>query len=483
MAKNRVNFATYPQDYYTGAQVHIYFGSVWVDDIATIQYQTSHSKTPLYGYADHQFRAVAKGQFLVRGSFTVALKENGYLYSIMQLIRNDKSGESIGEIVNGSDGKPTNKSINTYLDYLSQGYTVENMLDEAANNERTSETFGFAGKTSDFEDISEVLENAIWGRPGTPASFSRKIPRSDELDYYSYIHPTSVSTDIDSNGFDILLTFGNYKMGSDSPEHTMISINDVHITGESLVASPSAEPIGITYEFFARGINEKVSSAWPGPDQIVAKTADEDKKTEPEKQVQKKVASEPVPSKDITSGDTPDPAQNFKTKEVTQTSEAPKTVSEFVRQTQEAQLYTPKTTDDLLTVATGQFQEIEIKGTAPGKSKTISVTKPDALITPRKSVAASAPAEVPNVSFNVKVKGDMNVAFEKALIAAPSENVQITGNVSSGGTLVKTKFFKDLFRGRYSVYGDVIHINVDYVLAGQFGIAKNQIIQFFANLK
>lgn len=466
MAKNRVNFATYPQDYYTGTQVRIYFGSVWVDDIATIQYQTTHSKTPLYGYADHQFRAVAKGQFMVRGSFTIAFKEVGYLYNIMKLWREDKSGY---DRLKKSDSSTT-KGAEEFLKIIGAGDTIEKAMD-------------MMSKGSDFEDASEVMENVIWGKPSSLQSFGNSIPRSDELDYFRHIDKFRQDADIDRDGFDILLTFGNYKTGSDSPEHTMISINDVHITGEALVASPSAEPIGITYEFFARGLNEKVSNAWPGPDKIVAQSAEDDKKTEPKKQEQKAVENTPVPSKDITSGDIPDPAQNAKTKEVTQTTEPPKTVNEYVRQTQEAQLYKPQTVDDLITVATGRFKEIDIKGISPLKYNDTSNTKPKTLDTAKKTAQIVVPAEVPNVSFNVKVKGDINEAFKKALIAAPGENVKITGSVAAGGTLTKTKFLKDLFRGRYSVHGDVIHITVDYVTLGQFSIAKNQIIQFFANLK
>jgi hypothetical protein len=255
MAKQRVNFSSYPADYYTGCQARIYFGSIFVDDVATIQYQTSHSKAPLYGYGDHQFRTITKGQFLVRGSFTVAFKETGYLYSILQLVKADKSGVQLV-------GK-SKQSFDTYLNYIGTGMTVEQALDYTASKGTTNNVVGsnFNNK-GDFEDISEVLEDAIWGKPGTPDNFSSRIPRSDELDYNKYTGGNGSTNDIDRDGFDILLTFGNYRTGSDSPEHTMISINDVHITGESLIVSPTAEPIGLTCEFFARGLNERISSSW-----------------------------------------------------------------------------------------------------------------------------------------------------------------------------------------------------------------------------
>lgn len=270
MSKNRVSFSTYPQDYYTGCQAKVYIGSVWVDDLATIQYETSHSKTPLYGYCDHQFRSVAKGQFLVRGSFTIAFKETGYLYQIIKRWREDKTGLDVLKKFS-----PNVKSEGeTFLTMLGEGYTIEKSLDQLK-------------QTNDFEDAVEIMENAIWGKPGTPPAFKNRIPRSDELDYHVYLSNSSTEDDIDVEGFDILLTFGNYRAGNDTPEHTMISINDVHITGESMVVSPAAEPIGVTYQFFARGLNEKISNAWPTIDKETANSAAKDTKTEPEKVAEK----------------------------------------------------------------------------------------------------------------------------------------------------------------------------------------------------
>jgi hypothetical protein len=285
MSKQRINFSTYSQEFYTGSQCKVFFGSIYADEIATIQYQTSNSKTPLYGYGDHQFRTVVKGQFLVRGSFTVAFKETGYLNSIMNLIRAENQGTTF---------KGEKSSAETFRRYISQGYTVEQALDIAAGKGE-SKTFGGGTPTSDFEDISEVMEDIIWGKTSDKAAPERKIPRSDELDYFKYTGNTGTSTDIDIAGFDILLTFGSYREGDDSPEHTMISINDVHITGEALVVSPAGEPLGITYEFFARGLNERVSSAWPVINQQSASNSGDTPVVEAAKEIQtQENSTEPI---------------------------------------------------------------------------------------------------------------------------------------------------------------------------------------------
>lgn len=270
-APKRLNFATYPQEYFTGTQVRVYFGGIWVDDVATIQYQTNQSKTPLFGYNDHQFRSVAKGQFMVNGNFTLAFKETGYLRIIMDLIKNDNDG--VSSLLNAD----ANKSVGTFIRYLNTGLTPEEALDRSVREGRSQE-FGGSTAKSDFEDIAEVLEDSIWGRTATtPPRYMKRIPRSDELDYNKYTSTTtSQPNDIDTEGFDLLISFGDYRAGNEQAEHTMIAINEVHITGESLIVSPSADPVGITYTFFARGLNERVSSSWTHRDQDVADSVNEE---------------------------------------------------------------------------------------------------------------------------------------------------------------------------------------------------------------
>lgn len=272
MAKSRVNFATYPQDYYTGSQVKVFFGSIYVDDIATIQYTTNHSKAPLFGYNDHQFRAVAKGQLTVNGTFTIAFKETGYLIGIMNLLRDDSQG--FLDLVKSKSPD----SVKTFLNYIGAGKTPEQALDLAASTGKSKDFGGYKSK-QDFEDIAEVLEDTIWGKKASMAAVGQRIPRSDELDYRKHTlkDAGSYKNDIDRAGFDILITFGDYRFGVDDAEHTMISINDVHVIGESTIITPAGEPVGMQYNFFARGLNEKVSSAWTKPDRDVAKNEAEEK--------------------------------------------------------------------------------------------------------------------------------------------------------------------------------------------------------------
>ena len=315
MAKNRVNFASYPQDYFTGAQARIYIGSIWVDDIATISYTTSHSKTPLYGYNDHQFRSVAKGQFLVRGSFTVAFKETGYLYEIIQMWRKDNTGiNTLSSIFaknqNNNNGKTNGSQPQTgaagFINILQSSVTIEEAMDQVNDS---------SSNPQDFEDAAEVLQNAIWGKTaanvkGTGNANPNRIPRSDELDYECYLNNDITTQDINRDGFDILMTFGDYRSGDASAETTIISINGVHITGESMIVSPTAEPIGINFEFFARGINERVSNAWPDSNRSKADQARKDQMNPSELASADQAQAQNPQVNNTTTPQSPDPSIN-----------------------------------------------------------------------------------------------------------------------------------------------------------------------------
>lgn len=233
--KVRKNFISYPYDYYAGQSVRIFFGHVWVDDIITLQYSMNQNKAPIFGYASQKFDAVARGQLIINGNFTIAFKETGYLNLIHNELKNIKG---------------TEKNKNEILQYwLGKNKPIEQILDELYMSESSSK--------SDFEDLSEALEDYIWQDFGKTG---RQITRPDEFDYEG--------DGIDINGFDIVMTFGDYS--DDGAEHTVKTINDVHIIGESMVLTPDGSPIGLNYTFFARSIDESISNVFKIPEEKLA---------------------------------------------------------------------------------------------------------------------------------------------------------------------------------------------------------------------
>ena len=95
----------YNVDYYSGAQVGIFIGDILVDEVTSMQYMVRQSRRPLYGYADTLYRAMAKGQVIVQGQFTINFKEAGYLWVILDRYQ---------KVVRGKPGRlktPFNDSV------------------------------------------------------------------------------------------------------------------------------------------------------------------------------------------------------------------------------------------------------------------------------------------------------------------------------------------------------------------------------------
>jgi len=298
---DRDNYRTYPYDFFSGTDCKVFFGDIWVDDIITIQYSVSQTKTPIFGYASQYYQGVAMGQVLVNGVLTIAFKEVGYLNSIIGLLeaQRNRSEASINQKVNkikqdfnetttpfipgvtsigGSETRVTsvNYNPNGSPDIIRSQDTIESIL---MNKKGISSNFtmDYLGnkKEMDFEDIAEALEDTIWGdKNGEPYDSSKlltRLKRADEFDYTYSSKNGGVSPNSDfpmgikvpeghdySGSLNLLLTFGD--INDYRAEHTLIALNDVHFTGQTAVYAPDGNPIAEQYTFFAREINRNLGS-------------------------------------------------------------------------------------------------------------------------------------------------------------------------------------------------------------------------------
>lgn len=293
----RNNFQTYPYDYFCGTNAKVFFGDIWVDDVVTIQYNLKQDKEPIYGYASQHFDAIARGTIIVQGSFTIAFKEMGYLNVIAnalesQLYRSTKSlmlKQIETKLQQAADGTTAFDprlarldpqagyvySPNGQPEIIRQNQTIEDILMYKKNNGVVSSglsiDFGLGdnAKERDFEDFAELLEDTIWGDSnGKPyTSPTRNFRRADEFDYewngnhdMGGIKMAEKTSDGKANYakvLNIMITFGD--LNDYRAEHTMVVLNDVHIVSSTMVVSPTGEPVGETYFFMARDINQTLS--------------------------------------------------------------------------------------------------------------------------------------------------------------------------------------------------------------------------------
>ena len=81
--RKQTEYQYFPEDYFSGSDVTVYFGDVWADDIVSLSFTLEEKVLPIYGYASYTYDEVARGNRLVSGQFTVAFKEVGWLYTIL----------------------------------------------------------------------------------------------------------------------------------------------------------------------------------------------------------------------------------------------------------------------------------------------------------------------------------------------------------------------------------------------------------------
>lgn len=68
--------------YFSGVQGTVYVNGNLVDDNVSIEWISAHEKTPIFSFSSQLFDRVARGQYHVRGAFTIAFRRPGYLLSL-----------------------------------------------------------------------------------------------------------------------------------------------------------------------------------------------------------------------------------------------------------------------------------------------------------------------------------------------------------------------------------------------------------------
>lgn len=265
----------YNTEYFSGGQVSLYIGDIWVDEITSLSYAVQQSRRPLYGYADQLFRDVAEGQVLVTGQFSLNFKEAGYLFLVLNRYREmHRSGTSvmnnspflatdfavkqnIERLINNEFNEDTKRKL--LLDIVNaaqqsgkgglDGPVVGvnrqdhiNTFSLATAEDARSSLGGFAssnrrrGSLEGAESMLEEFEDQIWG--STQAKLELDTRRAD---------------DPKLNPFDIYVGFGDFA-GDNSVNHTIEKISEVRILGKAKQIVIDGQPIQETYNFLARNL-------------------------------------------------------------------------------------------------------------------------------------------------------------------------------------------------------------------------------------
>ena len=255
----------YNNEYFSGAQVALYIGDVWVDDVTSLAFNVGQNRVPLYGYADQLFRDMSKGQVLVQGQFSINFKEAGYLFVILSRYKElvEGKGTRLNPFISGDaisqaniENMIGNKTITaSERNAMKQALTAmlandtkkgeemtafKKVLIQHTANSPEANLLGYAtdprlGKST-AESAFEIFEDAIWGKD--EGSLDERARRADADDL---------------NPFDIYIAYGDF-MGNDRVNHTIQKIVGVHIVGTSKQIVIDGQPIQETYNFLAKNV-------------------------------------------------------------------------------------------------------------------------------------------------------------------------------------------------------------------------------------
>lgn len=253
MATKGIRPGVYNQEYFSGSQVGIFIGDIWVDEITSFEFMVGQSKSPLYGYSDELFRDVTQGRVLVQGQFSINFKEAGYLFLILDRYRKKmKNLKSISETTVGQNISESMRGAFVQDQFINQQNIEQVVNGETSvfnNNQLFASLAGFSSSTragarnnvfqqdslGRAENLFEQFENAVWGHQTTA-----------ELDI------NRRSDDHRLNPFDIYIGYGDFH--DDTLNHTIQRITDVHILNSQKGFAADGRPIQEVYTFIARNV-------------------------------------------------------------------------------------------------------------------------------------------------------------------------------------------------------------------------------------
>lgn len=252
-SKPGAEYQRFKEEYFSGQDVRIYLGDIWVDEIVDLRFQLVENTAPIFGYASYTWDAIAKGNRQVQGSFRVNFKESYYIHSILNQLELEQSRATEGTI--------NEKKVSL------QGITADHLLS----------TIESVYSETEFDKLATQFEQSLWGRATNDTMQSKTNARGKQ----SFFTPESGKKNVAKNGFTILLTYGPYTQTysagqvNESVATTVRSITGVHITGVSQVIDGSGETVYEDYSFIARDLDSNVNVLKSEPKYMFGQVVDQ----------------------------------------------------------------------------------------------------------------------------------------------------------------------------------------------------------------
>lgn len=237
----QTEFQYFPEEYFSGSDITVYFGDVWNDEVMSIEFALQESVKPIYGYNSFTWDRAIRGNRIVQGSFTIAFKEAGYLYRIAEHIGMLKGRAKPFLAYQMMERESKEFSSPQWLAGAKE--TIDNLL------ERQSGDIEGEGSFADYESL-------VWGSEFV----------NDPKDSGTYFYESENQEWLKLEGFDIFIHYGPlpeaFHSGTNITDgwktnipSTVKAIRNIQINGVQKMINADGTPIAERYTFIARDLD------------------------------------------------------------------------------------------------------------------------------------------------------------------------------------------------------------------------------------
>lgn len=228
---SRVEYQLFGSEYFSAADVKLYFGDIWVEDITSLVFQLQEEIMPIFGYNSYTYDAVARGKRIINGAFSINFTSVGYLQQVVA-------------------------NANAIYYAIEEGKKKNILQPEYFQNVKLDEILQKLGKES-FDQIADEYEKAIWGEEtDTELQLNyADMPyfRQDDIGFDIRIQYGAVSESTSGFGDRFYLAPETQK-----PNTTVDVLNGVQLNGmakNGIGTDSQGAPIQEQYTFMARDLN------------------------------------------------------------------------------------------------------------------------------------------------------------------------------------------------------------------------------------
>ena len=232
------SFSTYEFDYFSGSQVGVYIGDTLIDDIASIRFNVTQSRRPIYGYASQYFHSVSAGQVLVEGDFLIPFREPNYL--LATLINYGRKEGKIRAPLKNVESETKNKGISPeFLESFFHAGRKASALELATALKGVN--------SQQWSDIKAQMESGVYE---TQTVYDKPNMTGTEGENYDTLSTYRRADQYPP--FDIYVTYGDPT--SKYAPNTLRKILGVHIIGQGQGIEVGGQPVAEQYSFIARNL-------------------------------------------------------------------------------------------------------------------------------------------------------------------------------------------------------------------------------------